>query len=358
MTILFLFVSADWVTAQTVTHPIKKNIPYINKEAIPLSSDNPLLEEFSNERRSSANTSLELDVFVGNNVSFQYITDDKTRGVILDLSNSTLYEYNLSSNEVQKIAQAGRGPGDLFQPSDLTVWEGQVFVSGADGLISIFECSSTPCQYLRSINLEFVPHSIAVTEDRLYAMGLPESVSSDHPLHVFDKERTLLPSFGRFYHTVNGNLTDLYSEGKVRVDPNRNLIYMMFNSFPLVYVFNNDFELARLYRVEDFNYANLEIRFDSDGNMRGLSPKIADYNSMDGLHLEENGDVMVRVVNGVREEPNSTTFMISYSHYSIDNTSREASFLGKFDYQLLTSEENLFLNRDGSIFMIGNYHEN
>lgn len=64
---------------------------------------------------------------------------------------------------------------------------------------------------------------------------------------------------------------------------------------------------------------------------------------------------MVRVVNGVREQPNATTFMISYSHYSIDNTSKEASFLGKFDYQLLTSEENFFLNRDGSIFMIGNY---
>ncbi|MDZ7773401.1 MAG: hypothetical protein U5K31_11780 [Balneolaceae bacterium] len=354
--------SAEWVTAQTVTHPILENIPYINEEAIPLGADkrntNLLLEEFSNEGQSSANAPLKLDVFVGTDVIFQYVTDDKTRGVILDISNSILYEYNSSSNEVQKIAQAGRGPGDLFQPSDLTVWEGQVFVSGAEGLISIFECSSTPCQYVRSINLEFVPHSIAVTEDRLFALGLPESVSSDHPLHVFDKEGNLLQSFGRFYHTDIGRLTNLYSEGKVRVDPDRNLIYLMYNSFPLVYVFNNDFELDRLYRVEDFNYANLEIRYSSEGDMRGLSPIIADYDAMNGLYLEENGDVMVRVVNGVREEPNSTSFMISYSHYSIDNTSREASFLGKYDYQLLTSEENLFLNRDGSIFMIDNYREN
>lgn len=294
MTTLFLFLSAEGVTGQTVTHPILENIPYINEKDIPLNADKhtryPLLEEFSNKGQSSANAPLELDVFVGTDVVFQYVTDDKTRGVILDISNSTLYEYNLSSNEVQDIAQEGRGPGDLFRPTDLAVWEGQVFVPTADGLISIFECGNSPCQYLRSINLGFAPHSIAVTEDRLYAMGLPESVSSDHPLHVFDKEGNLLQSFGKLYQTVNGRLTNLYSKGKVRVDPDRNRIYMMFNSFPLVYVFNSDFELARLYRVEDFNSPNLEIRFDTEGNMRSLYPKIADYNSMNSLHLEENGD--------------------------------------------------------------------
>lgn len=354
-----LFVSTEWITAQSVTHPVPENIPYINEETIPLSTDkrttNPLLEEFSNEVLSSASAPLELDVFVGTDVMFQYVTDDKTKGVLLDISNSNLYEYNLSSNEVQKIAQAGRGPGDLFRPSDLAVWEGQVFVPTADGMVSIFDCTNSPCKYLRSINLGFVPHSIAVTENRLYVMGLPESVSSDHPLHVFDREGNLLQSFGEIYYTENGNLTDMYSQGKIRVDPDSNLVYMVFHSFPLVYIFNNDFELARLYRVEDFNYSNLEVRFDSEGNMAGLYPKITDYNSMVDLYLEKSGDVMVRVANGVREESNSTTFTISYSHYNIDNTSWEASFLGKFDYQLLTAEENLFLNQDGSIFMLSNY---
>ena len=282
-----------------------------------------------------------------------------SRMVLLDTRKNSLYDINLNEPATRKIAEFGRGPGELSHSSDLYVNKSLnlVYVIMQDGRIASFHCSSYPCKKEKEYVLrEFSPYSGIVLEDKLVALGMQpvtnnnnkeKSIITHNSIYVFDKKGQPIHSAGTSYDT-NGQwmLIRPFTEGIIR--KNADLYLVGFHRLSDIFVFNNGFEFTKKYRIPDFKLGKQKF-WPDEGR---LNIVMEDHSSIKKLLYVKDGWTIIHVVekSNMRKEEYGFVWDKKAKFYALNIENDQGYYIGEINYQTEKRMNAISLMRDG--FMI------
>ncbi|MBE9048538.1 hypothetical protein IQ255_29865 [Pleurocapsales cyanobacterium LEGE 10410] len=219
----------------------------------------------------------ELDLILSSQHSFQAVSIDINTLIILDLERNRLIQYNISDNNYHILAPEGRGPGDLLFTRELQILNNQVYIAMQGFRISIFECEfELLCEYKRTIATNFNNYSLSPTDDYITVLGLypfgreqdPNPAKFNVPsVHIVDSDGSIIRSFSQVYKHIQPIVREqMNSRGAIRSFPSLETHLLTFNLFPYIYLYDNNSNLKKKYRIPNFKQGYYDFNEDE---MRG-----------------------------------------------------------------------------------------
>lgn len=276
-----------------LVHPVEESIPHSDVISDQLEAHNAadviselpgnvqLLYKFLNDETSQFNTS-ELNILTTDRIDIS--TLDDSGFLILEKDQNRLIQYDLTNDDFNIIAEQGRGPGDLFFSKELSVYKSKAFISMQGRQLTVFNCESTPCEYETTINTDYNNYSLAVTDNHLYFLGIPQirggqsnstGSSAQFIVHKADRDARIERSFLPNYDHESPILRDrIMSRGSIRAFADYDKTIVTFDHFPYLFTYDHNGELISKLELPDF-----------------ISAKNIEYNSANrGILNTYNGD--------------------------------------------------------------------
>jgi hypothetical protein len=237
---------------------------------------------FYSYRSESAST--EIDLLIESKWNVNVVSLSSDRFLVLDRSGMQLVEFNVTKGTKQVIAVRGQGATDLFFPKSMMIEGSTVFVPMGGYRITAFDCSVEPCTLGYTVPLDKVnAGSMDRTGGQFLIFRQATGLSNDHPdietvgaysASVVDSDGKVVQSFGDGYdYGAHWMLLDAFQKGFILNLHGSEHSIIAFESFPFVYVFDNDYKPASKLRLPDFMVG--ERRYEPDTGALHLS-----YNKM------------------------------------------------------------------------------
>jgi hypothetical protein len=214
----------------------------------------------------------ELTVFASSIYDFYASSIDESTLIMLDGSSDRLIQYNLEEGNYADLAPQGRGPGDILFTREMQLFDHVAYVAMQGFRISIFDCRQYLCEYDSTITTDFNNYSVAPTGEELVVLGLPRFGHEQDPdpdnidqsaIHIINDDGETDRSFSPVYQHIAPIVREqMNSRGSVRSFPEQNTQIVMYNIFPYIYLYNNQGELTKKYRLPDFQQGYYD--FDDD----------------------------------------------------------------------------------------------
>jgi hypothetical protein len=367
ITIIFLSIiscgKSQERSGQAVLHPIESNIPYHDRSHITISKNNKGDEENDQfglkEYLQNPNNhpGANLDVLSVSPFELFIESIDESRIVILDAGSNAMFEYDIENHEVSEIAILGRGPGGISNARDLTISENMIYVTMMDLRISAFDCSLTPCSYIKEITLEEIsPFSADVNGEQVAALGMKpvsgQTSGNDAlqfiPVHLFDNDGKLLKSGGESYDTEgNWMLVRPFTDGIIRFLPENRGYIVAYQRLPYLYIYDTDMNLTESYKFEDFILGKQEY-FPKEGRLRTV---MTDYSFINNIYLHKQSNLIVEVETrqNMRISDNRYKWNRKSDFYRVYLDDKKYEYLGEFVFGKTDSRQAVLLTDHGII---------
>ncbi|MCH8557364.1 MAG: 6-bladed beta-propeller [Balneolia bacterium] len=220
----------------------------------------------------------EAEVFIGipTNAAFS-----ESAVFIPDQASNEVHHFDLQGSYMGQIGRPGRGPGELGLPGRASFHNGDLWIydignarfwrwSEEDNITEIFQAS-------------FIPRSFTAGDDYLYKTRLDEAGSNGMEesgfITRFDFEMNKIDSFGESLKGLVPGIPSAISASQLKWFENE--LYVLFQNFPFLHVYNSDGELIR--KIEfDLKYnelaeANYRPEVFSDPSRIRLRPVFSAY---------------------------------------------------------------------------------
>jgi hypothetical protein len=321
-----------------VVHPVEESIPHSDvasdqleaRNAADILSELPrnvqLLYKFLNDETSQFNT-VELNILTTNRIDILTLGDSGF--LILEKDQNRLIQYDLTNDDFNIIAEQGRGPGDLFFSKELSVYNGKAFIGMQGRQLSVFNCESTLCEYEKTMNTDYNNYSLAVTDNHLYFLGIPQirggqssstGSSAQFIVHKADRDARIERSFLPNYDHESPILRDrIMSRGSIRAFADYDKTIVTFDHFPYLFTYDHNGELISKLELSDFIPAK-NIEYNS-ANRGILNTYNGDYTYLQYTSKLQGRWLLKRIAEFRNVEysmENGITGEMWYSYYIFD----------------------------------------
>lgn len=354
--VIFLSISCSNQSRSDIVHPTDENlIQSGNYHFNVLTSEGePDDTRFGSAEISSLNILDELEstttfgVNYGDvNQAFGRIEDiaiDSTdRIYILDSQRQVIRVFNVKGEYLTKLGGRGRGPGELLTARSMAVYENDFLLVNNGYQIVVYDITSEPIEYLKTITLEKFVHSICVIENELF-------LHSPNPLNPIDTSEGknysnmihsyTLPSFefqfsfGQSYKGSIPFIAERMSVGNLSCNEVTSTVLFTFERMQVIHGYSaNDGELLWKNRVDGLNLAVMtEI---NEGGRPTLRYQMPDNNLIDHISSTQSlyTDSKYELFQVVRADvPETGNFLADRSSkvysFLVDSTTGDGIYLG------------------------------
>ena len=368
----------------TIEHPVADSIPHFDRDHVPItreqgidSMEDPprsLVALADYLERPEPTDARSIDIFVSDALHFGAVAVGGERLVMLDTRGDQLVEYDVDTGEITRLAEQGRGPGDVQFTEDLARYGTDIYVAMEDRRVSRFNCDAVPCEHDRSIGLDVAAHSVAAVDDATIAvLGHTLHMADDPgdaddnqtPVRIFREEDEPVRAFGAAYgsevHMIQGAFHRGGIVGHVKT-PERYVQSLL--RLPFLYVYDDQGRLQSTYEVEPFIYQMVQ---QTDRGARRQVPdqewsKIRDVRAVEGaiLLVRARTHQNPREVGGEGTEaaPTQWGYDIREDYYAVDISNEESYHVGSHAYEgppteaLFITDLGLVINEAGELSLI------
>ena len=173
---------------------------------------------------------------------------------VLDERNNKLYRYDVSDSTYSVLADNTPGPKSISGAVGLDIHNKNVYVSTRKMKILEYYCNAEGCEYRDTNTLNFMPRSIAVTDDKLYTLGFAFSDEIDKQKFesiIQEIENGKVEnSFGKAYNSKNPIVTFKMNRGPLEEICNGKLLFSLRDT-PYIRKFSEG-KMNSLYEISNF----------------------------------------------------------------------------------------------------------
>jgi len=361
---------------RVVMHPIEKNIPHYDSDHIVVDRSDRVFENLNNFTDLEGLTAfltdtgsfqqVPLDVQISDGFYLKMVSVGEDRLVMLDTDNNFLTEYNLKSNSAVRLAQRGRGPGDIFFSRELIKKGTDIFVVMEDGRITQFDCTQSPCEDKETKRLEQKsPKSLAMTGNGMAVMSIPANLGGNpeagengenKAVTVFDRSQNQVATFGETYDT-GGHwmlMEPLVGKGYIRYHPEEEVFILAYRRFPFLYVYNSEYELQQTYKISPFTIG--KQAYEPETGKRTIVRE--DHDAINDIDILESGGVLVKIKKSTDQRASGGRWIWDeeISYYVIDLANRESFYVGSRQLEnsagLHFTSGKLFKSIEGDLYQL------
>ena len=344
------------LSATEVMLPIEEDIPYYDRDHILMEkgrlfsdlTEKPdeliLLHQFLED---SDNITLErLHVIVDeppHDSGFELISIGNGRLVILDTGRSHLIEYDLNDHIFFRIAEFGRGPGDIHFPLEIAKHDNLISILRQDGYISNFDCRGSPCVFDGAISIEFRPASFSPLSDGYAILSTPMSrgataedndngLGNFKPVRLVNNTGDEISAFGSIYDVKDQFilLDEFVSKGMVRYSPDNGLFIVAYSRFPFIYLYDAaTMQMIESYEISDFILGKQNYRPD----MGMLRIVLEDNSYIRNITLLDQDYLLIEsmTTGNYDREDFISYFDFKTDYYFVHLRDKEAYYIGGYD---------------------------
>ncbi|NBC28183.1 MAG: hypothetical protein GVY08_15070 [Bacteroidetes bacterium] len=268
-----------------------------------------------------------------------------------------LSQIDLIRGKSTSVASQGRGPGELMGAREMKKVGDFVYILNSDLRISIFDCKNIPCLHQQTIPIKNAVSSIDKVEDSTFVVISTERRSGEpvlenqeeyqiRPLKILDKLNNTVQEFGLAYDTKGHWMLErpMIDYGTVLFDRKREQFIVIFERFPFIYIYNKQFKLDTLLRIESFIIGKQKYWPDT-GRLRTIQN---DHSLIKTVRIFDNKYLLVKVntKKDYAHEDNSLK-NYQYDYYAVNLTTFESYYLGQIS---MNQEFDLFITKYGVLY--------
>ncbi|MEX2601532.1 MAG: hypothetical protein WD355_07795 [Balneolaceae bacterium] len=353
-----------------VVHPIEENIPHYENDHISVDKNQLVsgvnnypgiikkLHSYLHDPNNSDLFEIPLPVSGVRTVEVKSISEDIL--LILDKRSDQLIQYNRSTNDTLLIASRGRGPGDIAYAKDMNRYNNDIYISMEDMRVSKFSCQNTPCNYDKTVPLEFSPISFAYNNENYIIfgqtpyLGEEDYTIDENSIRIVDDNGGVLTSFGENYRTKDWIVLFTIRDGHIRYSMKNDYYIHSIELLPYIYIYDQKYEINSIFYLSEFIQG--EVVFNPVFN--GASPPSVDFSYIHDLTIVEDNYLIITTTTRYDEivSDNDNECIFEQDYYVIDLSNQSHGYLGsscsKFPQNILITDEWVFLNSNGKIYLV------
>lgn len=240
-----------------ITHKIEEN----DNNSATDSSVNTLIQDLKNHEEIFSIGRLEGNTYeMFGDVKDAIISEDLDLLLVLDSQNIGINAYNLSGEYLHQISREGRGPGELINPTSLSVQGNKSFVLNEQFDIKTYKWQDETFSADIPINTGYPPLDFCIMEDRIYinSITITDDTSMNenhHNIYAYEIESYDEPTlkFGTQYKSNSWHAIFSMSVGAgISCNLSSNTVLQFFKFLNVLYGYTNG-ELSWVSRIESFN---------------------------------------------------------------------------------------------------------
>lgn len=338
-------------------HPDVNKIPFWSSDHITIDTKqnligNPVSNTFGKILREIGSVNQKgLNVLLGGKWALSAASINDRRIVLLDKDNLTLIDYDLVSHRSFVLAQSGRGPGDLFFPKEVVVDGNNLFIPMGGSSVTQYDCSRSPCVFEKTIPLDKINYqSVDVSNNQLVGLVSAPGIaptsnqnSNAAPLVISSLNGKVTNQFGRNYDFGNRwMLMDTFKRGFVRHVEKLNVSVVAFESYPIIYVYDDNYQLNKTYKITDFVLG----KYQYNTSTQAITIPDSDFSMITGLSVLDRENLVVEVLQ--RKISNNSGNKILhdvFQYYIINIENNKNYYLG----ELNNTDSRIYLLSHGAL---------
>lgn len=219
----------------------------------------------------------------------------------VDKKNHKLIRYNIKTKMIEQVGQAGRGPGDFNEPSEVRINGQYIFVyEEGNARVQIFD---KKLEYVSEISVRTTfsgKVSFFDVNDNSLFISSPVSSSDEHVVQVYEFDRPFNRVFGFMPRSVAvGEENIAINIMNIRIDA-EDRIYVSYNGLPHIFIFDKMLNkinalILRGDYVDDFyNFIPDRLNSQSLKNRDNVRSLIRSFDILDDkLFILIQGDLFV-----------------------------------------------------------------
>lgn len=358
-------------------HPKEDNIPFVDHDhevighdqAIHQSSDPPdVISLFYNLLSSDYDPDKEkLDFYATYSDRFESASLSNKKLVMLDKAEDRFVSYDLENHAYQQLAENGQGPGDVMFTQSMEVQDDTIYVGMEDLRISRFILENNSIIYDHTLQTEIVPFSITLTSSELVTMGQPlvqdydpDDKAAEYAAHILNRDGDISKSFGQSYQSDIYMLKNILDRGSIEYSPENNIYALAFNAFPYIYLFNEETELSKTFKLPNFELSSLHYYSDE---MRLRREENQEESVI--YHTTTIGSDWIIVHTFTNINPRSETngeiiHDVRYDYYAINISKQKSYYIGNMktesgqpQQRFHLSDYGILINKEGKLYWKG-----
>lgn len=219
----------------------------------------------------------------------------------VDKKNHKLIRYNIKTKMIEQVGQAGRGPGDFNEPSEVRINGQYIFVyEEGNARVQIFD---KKLEYVSEISVRTTfsgKVSFFDVNDNSLFISSPVSSSDEHVVQVYEFDRPINRVFGFMPRSVAvGEENIAINIMNIRIDA-EDRIYVSYNGLPYIFIFDkmlnkiNSLILRGDYVDDFYNFIPDRLNSQSLKNRDNVRSLIRSFDILDDkLFILIQGDLFV-----------------------------------------------------------------
>ncbi|MCC5941119.1 MAG: hypothetical protein JJU37_06205 [Balneolaceae bacterium] len=321
-----------------------------------------LLHTYLNHEDEIKHHIYDLDVMVSNHFSFHVASINENRIIMLDQSRNRLLDYDTEQNEYLDLAPEGRGPGDLLFTRDMRLINNQLYIGMQGFRISVFDCTTSPCQYDRTISTDYNNYSVAQADDKTIFLGLSSFGREQDPdpsrinqnaLHVLSSDGESINSFSPVYQHSSPIVRErMNANGTVHYIPGAEKVVLTYQYYPYFYTYDINGNLMEKLKIPGFKIGFYDFN-EEDGIGRF---RFNDSSDITYTTLIADSWIVFQIrnrINMIREESGGVSGDSWHSYYAYNADTGNYYHIGD-DHTFSTREGRaIFIVDDGIIINEG-----
>jgi hypothetical protein len=258
--------------------------------------------------------------------SVEGITIDQklSRFLVLDSQQMGINQYDFAGNYIHSLLREGRGPGELINPSKLTLSDDSLYVLNFSFGLNRYSVSSDSLQYIDEINSPYPPLGFCLNHNQLFVYTLPvtgpSEVEKQNNVLAFNTSNIteITNKFGIMYKSDSWMaISSMSMSAGIECTNGSETVVQYFEFMNLLYGFNLDGTLKWITRLPDFNFIEITEHEDGRINFSTVSEKNSKKNSIQNL-ISVNQDFFIAQITNLASNENDVdtydTYLLSYSH--------------------------------------------
>jgi|GEM_PF-3093245 len=186
---------------------------------------------------------------------------------ICDLKERRIMVYDTLGYFVRQIGRPGQAPDELSSPGAIKVKNKRVFVMDGRKVIKVYDIKGN---YIKSIPIR------VYTTGRFFEISREEYIYLPSPgkgrlISKIDSTGELVLSFGKPIPPPRGKAISAWDAGIVMLSNTEDSIFYLFNTAPILHVYNREGKLLREYKIysplmkEKIDWQHSELRKRGNG---------------------------------------------------------------------------------------------
>lgn len=175
--------------------------------------------------------------------------DGTGRYYLLDRRKQAIHVFSAEGTFLSSVGRPGSGPGEFVEPAAIALdADDEVYVADADGRISRFLARGDGLVHDRTFLVGFNPNDLCVSEGKVFVQG-PRQRGT---IHRYDRSGTWETSFGPPPSADNSIVAATISVADVVCPDGRDVVVEVPMFLPLIRVFRHDGTLVRVDTIPGY----------------------------------------------------------------------------------------------------------